>query len=34
MFTKWDGGSRTGLIWLREGIGRVLLNAVMSLIVS
>jgi hypothetical protein len=29
MLKKWDGGSWTGLIWLRKGTGSALLNAVM-----
>jgi hypothetical protein len=34
MFKKWDGSSWTGLIWLRKGTGRALLDAVLYLLVS
>jgi hypothetical protein len=32
IFKKWDGGARTGLIWLRIGTGNgVFVSAVMNL---
>jgi len=34
MFKKRDGSSWTGLIWLRKGTGRALLDAVLYLLVS
>jgi hypothetical protein len=31
IYRKWDGGAWTGLIWLRTGTWRALVNAVMNL---